>query len=301
VRIAASSAQWARLFGLLGAVATCSPLSGLTDGAKDAATDITTNDSGDDDASSDGSPPSKDGADDTLGDAASYRSMDGGMETSPDASTSLLGCSAPGLVAYWPLDETGGTSIFDCSGNHLDGVLVGSVGHGPGHSGLAVAVTPAADGGNGFNLASPTKLNITGAMTISAWINATSGGAILTKDTNAQFGWSLAVTGGPNVRFTIAPTAGTTMTAQSTLSLGTWVHVAGVFEPSTSVRLYVNGVLRDAVTTGVPAAMYTASYNNASLGMRGGTTTCCSPTALIDEVRIYGRVLDVTEIATLAQ
>jgi hypothetical protein len=297
---------WGLVLALPSAVATCSPLSGLANGAPDAADgsddapllDGTTQDGAATDASGDDGVPGLDGA---GGDAVPEPAFDANADPSSDASTSLLGCSAPGLLAYWPLDETGGTSIFDCSANHFDGVLVGTVGHVSGHSGLALSVSPAVDGGNGFNLGSPAKLNINGAMTVSAWINATSDGDILTKDTQAQVGWTLNTTSAPNVRFAIPVNASATLSVQSTLNLGTWVHVAGVFEPSTSLRLYVNGVLRDEVTAAVPATMYTAISNNASLGMRGGTTKCCSPTALIDDVRIFGRVLDATEIAALAQ
>jgi len=59
-----------------------------------------------------------------------------------------------------------------------------------------------------------------------------------------------------------------TIYGSTTLDVGTWYHIAGVFKPSTYLRLYVNGVLDAEQTTGVLSSLYTET----SLPVRIGVT-----------------------------
>jgi hypothetical protein len=68
-----------------------------------------------------------------------------------------------------------------------------------------------------------------------------------------------------------------------------------VYEPSTAVRLYINGILDNSNTTSIPATQYTANGLNAYIGARGGGSLVL--TGKIDDLKIYDYVRSSTQIA----
>ena len=155
------------------------------------------------------------------------------------------------------------------------------------------------------NLGNPSHLQITGPMSVMAWIipDTDQNTEVVGKFANSpNRGFSLQTeedVGEPWMQFVIAKTGSTTMSTGWTLSampLGTLHHLVGVYEPSVAIRIYQDGVLHNENTTGVPATQYDPS-NNVVIGRRadGGS----SFDGLIGDVRIYNRVLSATEIATI--
>ena len=80
-----------------------------------------------------------------------------------------------------------------------------------------------------------------------------------------------------------------------TIAANTWYHVAGTWDGTTK-RLYLNGVMVASVAS-------TTTYNTQNISL-GGDDNGAGPTLLwngmLDDLRIYNRVLNVTEIAALA-
>jgi hypothetical protein len=209
----------------------------------------------------------------------------------PDAA--YLNCGA--AVAHYRLDEGSGTSISDCARGH-DGTLVGAA---TWTSGRVGPFALAFDGGI-VNLGSPPAFDITGAMTIAGWVKvdsfATSGRILVRSGGPMDRGWQLNVEPNGVASFQIAIDAMMTAEAADPIPAGKWVHLAGVFEPSIALRLYVDGV-QQAVAVPAPAAQRT-STQPAALGRR--PDGCCDLAGAIDDVRLYDRVLSAADIAILA-
>jgi hypothetical protein len=89
--------------------------------------------------------------------------------------------------------------------------------------------------------------------------------------------------------------ATTVAVGATTLATGSWYHVTGVYSPSTSLTVYVNGVLDGINTTSIPASIFNGS-GNLELGARAGGTGKFMYGA-IDEVKIFTYVRTPSQIA----
>lgn len=158
--------------------------------------------------------------------------------------------------------------------------------------------------------ASQTGLDITGDMTIEAWVKLESQPA----DTDSDYVIVSKYDSGGNQRgFTfsyrkIASTPSFQLTTSSdgstanqcefsyTLQTGVWYHIAGVYDASAgSLEVYVNGLSAGTDTGGA-----TSIYNNTapfSIGRRlSGGSTAGSFDGLIDEVRMWNDIRTAQEI-----
>lgn len=279
--------------------------------------------SGDDD----GKPPADDASaqnDVTLPIDDSGAPNDAGADVgaSTDAAAQRDGCppasADPSLVAWYPFEDLGASTILDCSGHGIDGKLgAGStftrIAGRPG-GGQAISIGPTA---GCFDLGVAPSLAFGGSssFTVTAWIKPRThsypdpdggtdpkprwfvdryvGGTV-------QKGWGLGTddtafaTGFVEVKsfrgvddFTEAEAA----------IIGTaWRHVAGVFTPTT-VAVYVGGGLVSEVQ--LPAPTPADLQAHAWLGCRGGDEP--SFDGMLDDVRIYSRALSTTELSAFAQ
>lgn len=157
-------------------------------------------------------------------------------------------------------------------------------------------------------------LDITGALTVEAWVkkNATqvsSGNneGILGKfnGTGNQRSYALAVANtGAGLQFIVntdGTSAGNITYSPAGYSLpagGDWVHIVGVYVPSTSITMYVNGsVIGTPLTTGVPAAIFAGTADLWIGRQFSATATNVSFEGLIDEVAIYNTALSADRVA----
>ena len=220
------------------------------------------------------------------------------MTGSTRASASLLG--------YWQFEEGAGTTTADSSGNGLTGTLAGSP--------IPVWVTPGAVGSGALDftptarvsLGNPALLQLTGPLTLTAWTLAdtvSGSGRVITKGGNSgSRGWSLGVEALGYYSFQI-PSSSTVLavcnTAPGTVALGTWTHLAAVYDPTAlSMKLYINGAL--ATTTNslvIPATMFNPASIAVSIGTRSDGTTRWD--GKLDEIRIYNEALSAAQIAAL--
>ncbi len=210
-----------------------------------------------------------------------------------------------GLVGYWNLDETSGTTSADASGHGNDGTFGASTAA-PTISAAVPSVSFADAKSLSFAGASaqyvdmgtlPTVLQPS-VVTLSAWYKATtisSGGGELISGSD-RYSLRVTATGVGVIKKTASATwVALNGTAATSLD-GNWHHVAGVITGS-GMTLYFDGV--SIATNADTTAIYYTSPSTFSIG-RNPTNSGYNFYGNIDDVRVYNRALSVTEISALA-
>jgi hypothetical protein len=221
---------------------------------------------------------------------------DGRVAVTTDAGEAGGGtdAGAAGLVGYWSFDEGTGSVAHDSSGYGNDGILQGGTAWGTGRIGHAVSF----DGVSGYVLVgagtgSSAVLDLTTTLTIALWVNVddvtvdnmrviSKNDAYDIKLNGRSPQWSCA-SGYAEVNASVAP--------------NTWHHIAVTFDTG-SVRTYLDGVAQAIVANTVAEAA-----NPAGTTLRFGAyeeTNAYFTKGLLDEIRIYNRVLAASEITALA-
>jgi hypothetical protein len=215
-------------------------------------------------------------------------------------------------VGWWKFDEGSGSSTSDSSGNGATGALTNTP------TWVAGRILPGALSFNG----STQSVAISGAgavanlyttgMTVSAWIKPAglgggNGGRIVDKDNNDQ-GWYFSLNASNTLKFASDQFSGTSpsvTSASSAITLNAWQHVVATWDGTTSgagIHLYVNGTLLTG-TTVVTGANNTTTYPDPTTPFTIGnrpTDNARGFNGLIDDVRVYNRVLSAAEITALA-
>ncbi|NQT02346.1 MAG: hypothetical protein HQ580_10000 [Planctomycetes bacterium] len=192
------------------------------------------------------------------------------------------------LVGWWKLDETLSVTASDSSGNGNDGTLVlmnpaqdwvtGKIG-----GGLDF------DGYNDYvNCQNDESLDITGDITIAAWIFARSADLDIITKGSYNIAYSVWLSPTLNIRFALNDDR---LTTNLTLSLDTWYHIAATREGDAR-KIYINGQ-EDASDTYGTAIGTTTSPLTIS-------TSSYPVDGVLDDVRIYNRALSPDEVADLA-
>ena len=235
---------------------------------------------------------------------------DGGAQTHtivvPAADQSYVATfqasAAPPAIAAYPFNEGSGTTAADASGSGLAGTLTNGATWGTGRNAGALLL----DGVDDFvELGNPALLQLTGSMTVSAWVNSAAfpgdDAAIVSKRTSGEVGYQLDTTvdrGPRTIGFKLTNSSGGTMFryGATTLQANTWYFVTGVYDAATSaLHVYLNGQLDDGTLLGTVTATQQNSSANVNIGRRPGSNTNNS-NGRIDDVRIYARALTQTEI-----
>ena len=81
--------------------------------------------------------------------------------------------------------------------------------------------------------------------------------------------------------------------ATTPATVNKWTHIVGVFNSDTDKKLYVNGILKNTLTTSVT---YSANIDRVTIGRHGDLTPTGYFNGTIDQVEIYNRSLSATEI-----
>ncbi len=230
-----------------------------------------------------------------------------GSVTSNPATLTVTNAPS-GQVASWTFDEASGSTAADSSGNNNTGTLVnapthtaGKVGNGLSFNGTSQVV----------NIPSSTSLDIGGTgstpMSIALWVNpqALSGGdsalvsklwtAGTTASPHYQYGLELNSGTGPVLYFgTGSGTTRTTATMPSNLTLNAWTHLAVVYDGSSLVSWYKDGVL---VGTTPATGSLVKRGTGVQLGADGSAAQLHK--GMLDEVQIYNRALSAAEVTSL--
>ena len=206
-----------------------------------------------------------------------------------------------GLVGYWPLDG----DATDASGTGLHGTINGNVTPTTDRFGNADSALLFPGATNSYiELGDPAELRITGAMTLAAWVRIDSyesNGRIIAR-IGSQRSYSLNVENESNGHvgaFQVAASGSDLRIANTAdrIDFGPdeWFHIAGTFEPSVAIKIYINGKLDNTLTDNIPDTQFIA--NTVRIG-RSGTTWGEFPGS-IDEVRVYDRALSADDIYEL--
>jgi fibronectin type 3 domain-containing protein len=207
-----------------------------------------------------------------------------------------------GLLGAYAFNEGSGSTTADSSSNNITGTIFGAAWNTGGKYGDALSF----NGSSSYvDLGDPTLLQMTGSMTLEAWIYQTASTLadqeIIAKSSSSSpnLGWQLKTTqdtGVLTIAIAISPDGATHVHryGKTILRLNTWYHVAGVYNAAAqTLDVYLNGVLDDGILSGtVPAAQVDASLN-ANIG-RKSTTYYFN--GIIDEARIYDRALAQPEV-----
>ena len=205
--------------------------------------------------------------------------------TAPQAS------AQSGLVAAYSFDEGTGNSVKDSSSNSNSGSITNATWTASGRYGAALAF-------NGTNalvsVPSSSSLQLTGAMTLEAWIRPTTVSAqwrdVIYKGNDNYF---LEGTSNRSGR----PAAGASVWSAnlygtSALAVNTWTHLATTYDGAT-MKLYVNGTL---VASGARSGALETSGNPLQIG--GDSIYGQYFAGSIDEVRVYNTALGEAQIRT---
>jgi len=154
------------------------------------------------------------------------------------------------------------------------------------------------DGASAIIVNDCDDLDITGQITISAWIFPTSFAGsdkcIISKDGWTD-GYALVIqeTSG-KIQVWSGAGAGRLVTSNTAVKLNTWTHVVGIYDGS-AFKVYLNGIFDKSLT-------YIADFGpnnfNISIGSNLFDTQYASRNyqGIIDEIYLYKRALSATEI-----
>ncbi len=206
------------------------------------------------------------------------------------------------LMAHYTFDN--GTAD-DSSGNGNDGTLAGTatVVNDP-QRGNVLSL----DGSGGkVDLGNPSGLDITGPITVAAWVRIDSAGGSIRNIVNRGHGGSptreltFRIDPSSNYNFGSYESGVGSMQTTSAVPSGdvgtnTWVHLAGTWDGS-QWNFYRNGNLEDALADSVGPPAMTVGW---AIGARGGVSGYERVfDGLIDDVRIYNYALTQSEIEDL--
>jgi len=241
----------------------------------------------------------------------------GGTNASCSASVQISNsCSPqqPGLVSWWP----GNNNANDLIGGN-NGTLENGTGFGLGEVEDAFFL----NGSNQYVLIGssvPTNLQITNAMTYSAWIYTTTynqgdgnwamidGSWNNSKAAGAGLflaGQSPAVSGMPpgGVAFAIYQTGGSYFQVQTStqVPLNQWTLVTVSAVANAPAQIYFNGVLQPSTTSGSSGWNGAVNYSGAGFAIGQQLDRNREFNGLIDEVQVYNTPLTQSQIQAIYQ
>lgn len=219
-----------------------------------------------------------------------------------------------GLIVYYPFDEAAGNTASDESKNNNDGELMGSAAWAPNEGKIEGAAR--FDGGDG-SVVDPNGadyINGLEAFSISVWVKSDNAphdrGIFIAKDPAGgddsltirydSAGWKVAAatslikagftTTGGGIQY---ESADNTQTAE-------WQHLLVTWSSGNKVALYIDSELDEPHYNDDVREGTISTATKFIIGKGGKDNNGTSWTGLIDEVRIYDRVLDMDEIEELS-
>ncbi len=222
------------------------------------------------------------------------------MQTATVAATAMATCnnaSTTGLVGCWHFDEDGGTTTADSSGTGNTGTLnsTGASWTASGHSGSALQLNAAQSGYVSAGVNGMPAANA--PQSISLWLNVASvpgdneNALALTNDGSG----SAIQMGFRSGKFATWQSGGGILVQASTTA--GWHHYVYTYDGTPGAqgthRLYVDGTPQASSTVAPQAAVPT----RLNFGRWTGGTEYL--TGALDEIRIYNRALNATEVQAL--
>jgi hypothetical protein len=209
---------------------------------------------------------------------------------------SLYALDQTGLVLYLPFDEWCGKSAKDASDNGNDGELMGNVEWVGGQYGKAVRILDD-DAGNMVVVKDSDTLDITGEMTIAAWINIETlpdeNCSIVTKADTYMVHASTWSGLGIEMELLLWPFDAWQTAASTPIQFNEWRHYVGIYDGA-EIRTYIDGELK-----GQRARTGDTDVTAADVVIGRDSRDCCNTrlaTLTMDEVMMWNRVLSDSEV-----
>ena len=212
---------------------------------------------------------------------------------------------ADGLTGYWKFDEGSGNTATDSSGANRHGSLAGPT-WSTGFIGGALRFDGVNDG-----LSFP--YNSLASFTVVAWVRAdTRGNSVFPRIMNTPefiLYWGRRDNGfepdQKTVKFVAERTAGIGVwnTLDDVIEDGQWFHVAVTYNASADFaepKIYVDGASVPVATQEPPPGSRVTASGLGYIGDNGDPGLTRNWDGLIDEVRLYNRILAPSEVAALA-
>jgi hypothetical protein len=204
--------------------------------------------------------------------------------------TSVASAVDPDLVGHWKFDDGSDTTAFDSSGKGNDGTLIGGAQWVEGQLGGALEFN-----GQNARVDAPYIPLDSRSFTITMWVNPVlyTGEQIVfsqvqTNATNTSLHFRIYGPGSGRVRMGFYNND--LDTSGNTIQENNWYHIAFWYDfENQNRRIYVNGV-QEAEAAATP---YLGTSGNTVIGSWGTSQWF---QGIIDDVRIYTRVLTETEI-----
>lgn len=226
-----------------------------------------------------------------------------------EAGITRPGCPGPpddpSLIGWFPLDETEGTIAHDCSPSgkdvHSFGAVdpkwvAGKIAGGADFAGEQTCFTAADKDAFAFDNGQP--------FTVAAWVflrafdEANLTGRWIASHKASPYGWHLGADDPDRLEIDFEYGAGQKTQVSAVGTLGKWLHVTATYKPGEGTT-YLDGVLTERVTgPKIPAGFATTSDIGFHIGCRVVTTNVFD--GVIDDVRLYSRILSEPEITALA-
>lgn len=150
-----------------------------------------------------------------------------------------------------------------------------------------------------------SSLQITGELSLSAWVKvstSTSGAnAIIAKDNLGSRCFDLFAIGSAGTPRLLIWNSNSAYGVNATTDIkdNSWHHVVGVFSPSNSLKIYVDGVLEGTNSTSVPSSIDNDSVNVTIGGILSSSTIFFSYLGNIDEVSLFNTELSASDVTTI--
>jgi hyaluronate lyase len=217
---------------------------------------------------------------------------------------SPIGAVTNGLLGWWKMDETGGATAFDSSGNGANATVNGGT-FTAGYLSNALHLT---SGTNNATFASVDAAQTT----VAAWVRADSKGSssfpriLVTPGYYINFRFDGSANNNA-LDFATTTTAngatadGEWLAPPGSINTNAWYHVAISYDKSSTANvpaLYVNGVKMSLTTLTSPSVPPPSYAGTTYIGNRLDLTRGWD--GLIDDLRIYNRLLSDAEVQSLA-
>jgi hypothetical protein len=206
--------------------------------------------------------------------------------------------STNGLNAWWKMDETNATTAADSSGNARTATLTAAA--------FTNGYIANAYRGTGTTSRATYSANDSNQVTVAAWVRCdTTGGGSFPRIVDAPSYRVLFRFSSSDVNSLGFATTDTTNgdwdSGAGSISLGNWFHVAVSYDRSNLANLpafYINGAKRTTVTLAMPSGTPPSLSGTGYIGNNSANSR--SWIGLLDDVRIYSRLLSDSEIQVLA-
>ncbi len=240
--------------------------------------------------------------------------LSGTIETSAISTLDVVPTAAP--IVYWSFDNASDLGHDDSGNGHsltipgpatsVPGAIGNAVsfsGYGVGHTYFDRGYNPTSSPWGPFTSTSSLDYPGNNGLTVSYWTKIESGKSTIVWDywqhrvAGETFGLEYKESTGQASFFvrTGFTDPAPRITAPVSEAIGSWVHLAGVYEPNGyGLKLYVNGQLAAQDNMSAPIRTQRAPYFYAD-----GSWHSTSP-AKLDEVRLYNTALTANEIAGLS-